>query len=356
MNVSYVIDSLAAGGAENMLLRQIQHSEREPTVYKLGGSNDLEQAFSEAGASVIDIGDLTEGYFNILTRLYHHLNSEAPDILHAHLPTSQVVGRISGTIAGIDHIVSTHHNVRSSDAYQSLSGKLELLTRPLDDVEIAVSKAVRDSHTSAFGDPEWQVVYNAIDVESYRAKISSSDKLDFQEYDPIFLNIGRYVEQKGQVDLIRAMPAVLNEVPDAAVLIVGWGDLHTQLEDLAEEKGVADRVFVTGKVPSVYEYYATADIFVLPSRWEGFGIVLLEAMAGGIPIVSSDVSGISEVVTDEFGTLVPPQSPRELATAMKSMVDSDLEKLGTAALQRAHEKFSIEQMVRQQEAIYSDLV
>lgn len=355
MKVSYVINSLATGGAERMLLRQIQHSRREPIIYTLGGAKDLKQEFVEAGASIVDVGSLKDGYPQVVWTLRNCLSSENPDIVHSHLPSAHIVARPASLLARIDDVVSTHHNVTRSPAYQSRVGTLEKATRIIDTTEIAVSDAVRQSQKNRVEFTSWEIIHNAIDVEAYHKRVVESTEVLFDSHSPVFLNVGRYVEQKGQETLIRAMPDVIEKHPDAAAVIVGWGQLESRLKELSRELGVSNHVYVTGKVPSVVDYYSEADVFILPSLWEGCPIVLIEAMAAGLPVVGTDTTAISEILTDEFAKMIPPRSPRELAEGMNSISETDLDLLGKNALQEVKKKFDISQLVQSHEELYKKI-
>ena len=353
--IDFVIDSLATGGAEQMLLRQIRHSDREPTVYKLGGPDDLKDEFVTAGASIIDIGDLSSGYFQIVNRLRKELLASKPYVVHAHLPNAHIVTRPAAKLAGVESVVCTHHNIASSNTYQSTVGKLEKYTRFLDDVEVAVSETVRESHKMSLGSGNWHVVPNSIDVTGYHKKVKNARRDLYEEYHPIFLNVGRYAPPKGQKDIIKAMPKVLDEFPEAIVVIVGWGELEKSLNDLADELKVSEHVSVTGRSNSVYKYYNSADIFVFPSYWEGLPIVLLEAMAAGLPIIGSDIGPIPKLIKDDFGTIVPPKAPEDLAEAMISLSRSNTKKSGSTAYQHVRDRYNIRSHIINYRNIYRSL-
>lgn len=353
--IEFVIDSLATGGAEQMLLRQLQHSDREPIVYKLGGSNDLKDEFVAAGASIIDIGDLSTGYSRLVNRLRKKLVVNKPDIVHAHLPNAHVVARPAAKLAGVESVICTHHNVASSNTYQSTVGKLEKYTRFLDDVEVAVSETVRESHETSFGSENWHVIPNSIDVTGYHEKVKNARGDLYGEYHPVFLNVGRYAPQKGQKDIIKAMPQVLDEFPEAIAVIVGRGELEGSLNELADDLGVTEHVSITGRVDTVYEYYNSADIFVFPSYWEGFGIVLLEAMAAELPIIGSDVGPIPELIDKKFGITIQSKVPEDLADAMISINKPNTKRSGDSAFQYVKENYSIRSYVLSYEKLYRRL-
>jgi glycosyltransferase involved in cell wall biosynthesis len=172
-------------------------------------------------------------------------------------------------------------------------------------------------------------------------------------------NVGRLAPQKGQRHLIRAMPLLLERVPRAHAVIAGGGDLEEFLRDLAEEMGVAEHVHVLGARKDVPELMHAMDVFAMPSIWEGFGLVLLEAMAAGRPIVASRVATIPEVVVDgETGLLVPAGDPLALAEALAQLADQPAlaTRFGEAGRERLRRQFSIEKMVGDTELLYRELV
>jgi glycosyltransferase involved in cell wall biosynthesis len=172
-------------------------------------------------------------------------------------------------------------------------------------------------------------------------------------------NVGRLALQKGQRHLIAAMPSLLERVPRAHAVIAGSGDLQAYLQDLSEEVGVAERVHVLGPRKDVPALMHAIDVFAMPSIWEGFGLVLLEAMAAGRAIVASRVATIPEVVVDgETGLLVPPGEPLALAEALAQLADQPAlgGRLGEAGRERLRRHFSVDKMVGDTELLYRELV
>jgi len=155
------------------------------------------------------------------------------------------------------------------------------------------------------------------------------------------------------------MPLLLERVPFTHVVIAGGGDLEEYLRDLASEVGVADRVHVLGPRKDVPALMHAIDVFAMPSIWEGFGLVLLEAMAAGRPIVASRVATIPEVVVDgETGLLVPAGDPVALADALAQLAHDPAlaRRLGEAGRERLRQHFSIEKMVGDTELLYRELM
>jgi glycosyltransferase involved in cell wall biosynthesis len=166
----------------------------------------------------------------------------------------------------------------------------------------------------------------------------------------LVLSAGRLIDWKGTEFLIRAMPAVLEKFPDTKLLIVGTGPERDTLIRLARELDLNDRVALPGTVPpaDLPSYYRSADAFVLPSinrggKTEGLGVVLLEAMASGCPVIGTNVGGIPDIITDgENGFLVPEQRPDLIAEKIvRIFTDTELqEKFRRNGMKRIHDSFS----------------
>ena len=173
----------------------------------------------------------------------------------------------------------------------------------------------------------------------------------------LVLAVGRLIEQKDHATLLRAFAHVHAEHPETRLAILGWGPLEEQTRALAHELGLADAVVLPGRVEP-RDWLLRADVFAHSSAWEGFGLVLLEAMLAGLPVVATSVSAVPEIVTDETGILVPAADARALAEALARLVgDSALrERLGTAGRARAHGEFSVGRMAKRTVAVYERAV
>jgi len=156
-----------------------------------------------------------------------------------------------------------------------------------------------------------------------RARLGLADR-------PVVVCVSRLVQRKGQDTLILAMPRILREFPDAALLIVGGGPYRTELETLAERTGISEAVHFTGPVPweELPAHYGAGDVFAMPCRTrrggldvEGLGIVYLEASATGLPVVAGDSGGAPDAVLDgETGWVVPGGSPEQAAERILTLL------------------------------------
>jgi len=176
------------------------------------------------------------------------------------------------------------------------------------------------------------------------------------------LSVGRLIDWKGTIHLIEAMPKVLSDFSDASLLIIGSGPEKGHLLQRTHELSLEDHVKFPGTVSDedLQTCYHTADVFVLPSitkdgKTEGLGVVLLEAMASGCPVIGSNVGGIPDIITDgETGFLVPEQRPDILAEKiLRILADTELqEKFRRNGLIRVNKSFSWETISKQFSEVY----
>jgi glycosyltransferase involved in cell wall biosynthesis len=174
-------------------------------------------------------------------------------------------------------------------------------------------------------------------------------------------NIGYFNEQKAQTDLLKAFKTVTDGNPRARLFLVGWGRLEKELKRATKDLGIEQVVTFTGKLnrSEVFEVLAITDLFVLSSHWEGFGIVMAEAMALGKPVIATDTDGAREVVKDgETGILVPIKRPDLMAQAILKLLEEPglMSQMGEQGLERVKEHFTCEKFITGYEQFYLDVL
>jgi glycosyltransferase involved in cell wall biosynthesis len=209
---------------------------------------------------------------------------------------------------------------------------------------IAVSGWMKSEVVSQFKLPAEKVneIPNGVDVEKFSKAVdveATRSRWKLQPGEKLITAVGRLTSQKGFDDLIRAYPAIRRSVPGSRLLVVGDGYMRGELESLAEAEHVREHTTFAGFVSDsdLVDVIKSSDLVVVPSRFEPFGIIALEAMAGGSPVVVSRVGGLAEIVEDGVdGLEVNPNDPSSLAKAAV-MVLSDRD-LGSRLAARAKEK------------------
>jgi glycosyltransferase involved in cell wall biosynthesis len=175
---------------------------------------------------------------------------------------------------------------------------------------------------------------------------------------PVIGTVGALTEQKDTRTLIRALPLVRREYPEATVVVAGEGHLHAQLAGEAQRLGLGDAVRLLGQRDDVPELLTTLDVFVLPSLWEGLPYALLEAMAAEVPCVGSGVPGITDLIADgQTGLLFPPGEAGALAAAVVALLrePARAREYAQAAAERVRSHNTIAHMVAQTAALYEEL-
>jgi glycosyltransferase involved in cell wall biosynthesis len=280
------------------------------------------------------------------------VRAERPDLLHTHLVHADVYGSVAAR-ATRTPFVSTRHN---DDRY--LLGPFRYVDRTLARGArrlITISDAVRRFLEAAGHDPAMLVTIRyGLDEPARAPSQPTPEEAGIPVGAPLALAVGRLIEQKDHATLLRAFALVRRDLPEARLAILGSGPLEAATRSLASELGLAEAVALPGRT-EIRDWLARADVFVHTSRWEGFGIVLLEAMLASLPVVATRVSAVPEVVADEeTGSLVEAGDVQGVARELGVLLadPARARRLGAAGLARARSQFSVARMVQETLAVY----
>ena len=275
------------------------------------------------------------------------------DVIHAQWTLSAGAAWLSRVVHGRP-ILAT---LQGSDVFQVTRSRIgawltRLVLRRCDRISV-LSQALARS-TAAIGIPvgEIQIIPNGVDLEKFAPPTDARE--------PLIVYVGSLIKRKGVVYLLEAMAQVLQVHPHFRLAIVGDGVERLALEKIAADLNIENRVTFAGQLPpqQVREWMRRARVFVLPSVEEGLGVVLLEALACGTPIVASRVGGICDVVTPEVGVLVPPANSDRLAEGIDHLLGDEetWAKMSGSARQRAEEHYCWDRITDQYTSIYESLV
>jgi glycosyltransferase involved in cell wall biosynthesis len=277
---------------------------------------------------------------------------ERPDLLHSHLVHADVYGTLA-SIATRTPIVSSRHN---DDRY--LLGAFRYVDRTFARRArrlIAISDAVRRFLERA-GLPSGKLVtirYGLDELPAAPSEVMPAEA-GVPARAPLVLAVGRLTQQKDHATLLRAFARAHERHPSACLAILGIGPREAATRALAHDLGLDGAVVLPGRL-EIRDWLARADVFVHTSRWEGFGMVLLEAMLASLPVVATRVSAVPEVVADgETGLLCEPGDDEGVARALTALLDDPqrARALGEAGLARARTEFSVERMAERTLAVY----
>ncbi|MFP4458871.1 MAG: glycosyltransferase family 4 protein [Candidatus Zixiibacteriota bacterium] len=213
------------------------------------------------------------------------------------------------------------------------------------------AETIIQNNKDIFPENRIKVIYNGIDFDYYE-NYQGAPLYESEKDEIVIGNAGRMVEQKGQKYLIDIAELLKGNGLPFKILIAGDGGRMKYLKSYTEEKGVSDCIIFAGFLDDIRPFFASIDIFVLTSLWEGFGYVLAEAAANAIPSIAFDISSNPELVEDgKNGYLIPPFEVEQMAEKIVLLANNPelREKLGNFAIKNAREKFSIDNNIKELE-------
>ena len=374
IKVLHTLPDFHVGGVANLMLNNIlamddQRFENHVCVF--GPRDDMRPHFEATNAHVHMVRHYgLSQMFSTLQRFRAFVRKLQPDIIHNHIPLDVFISTIS-TIGCDVSIVNTIHNINNPYSNTSLYKKLlrlavDLSRRWKAQHIIAVSEAVREAYMEHHWVQERKtsVIYSGIDTDAWSEPDDPSsirhlrEELGLKDRYPVLLNVARLTRFKGQKYLIKMMPSLLEDFPQAKLLIAGDGSLRGELEEEIKQRGLGGHVQLLGQRDDVAVLLHASDIFVFPSESEGLGVALLEAMAAGKPVVATRMGPFLEVVEDgQNGILVKTGCAEPIASAVARIAsDRDtLSKMGAASQHIARSRFDLQQSVNRLENVYQSL-
>ena len=294
-------------------------------------------------------------------RLAAHFRTLRPEIVHTHLVHADLYGLPAARRAGVPVAISSRHNDNPFRRNPLLAAANRCAMRRADRV-IAISEALAGFVRDVERIPAGKVITIRYGMhapaETALTRAEARAALGIVGEGPLIGFFGRLIPQKGVDVLLRAFAALGEAHPTPRLVIVGDGGERAALEALAAHLGLAERVTFAGWQAEASRLMPAADVIVMPSRWEGFGLVALEAMAAARPLVASRVSALPEIVVDGVtGRLVPPDDAAALAVALDGLLGEPAfaAALGAAGRARLETDFAAETMVERTLDLYRTL-
>ena len=353
---------LDVGGTEGQILDIASRLDRkrfEVMVCALKGEGVIVKELRDRGVRVSTLGGKGLWDLRVLYRLFRVVFAERPDIIHAFLFWANFASRVVGKLLRVPILISSYRDVI---LWRKWGYRVcDRLTARWAHTVTCCSDAVRQLALSEVGGDEQKyiTIHNGIDTAHfYPRRMLTKPEVGLRDGIPAIGTVCRLLEpEKGVTVLLEAMAYLAGPsgAPPCQLLVVGDGPAYDSLRARTEELGLTTQVVFAGMRRDVADLLPLLDIFILASLHEGFGIVILEAMAAGRPVVATSVGGIPEVVSHgQTGLLVPPGDAVALAGAIRSLLsDPDLARsLGASGRQLARERFSIDSVVRQHEDLY----
>ena len=324
MKIMQVIPYFCFGGAETMcenLTYALSSLGHEVTVVSLyQDRTPISQRMEAAGVKILYLDKKLGLDLSMVPKLMKIMRQEKPDVVHTHLDVIKYAVA-AAKLSGVKHCVHTVHNV----AHQEAEGRLQKIVNTVYfklgwSVPVALSPEVRRTIASFYGLKEEKVpmVYNGVDLGK------CTPKEDYRLSEPAcLLHIGRFNDQKNHAGLLEAFSLVLKRHPNCCLKLIGDGDLREAVERQAETLSIRDKVLFLGSQSNVHPFLQEADLFLLPSKFEGMPMTIIEAMGTGLPIVATAVGGVPDMLRDQESGLLVSCEPEKIADAVCKLLDSE---------------------------------
>jgi glycosyltransferase involved in cell wall biosynthesis len=372
--VLFYTDTPLIGGAENQmyLLAKFLDKEKYKIILICSDYKNLDEwvkKFENEGIEAIRLNVFHKHDPRHYFQLKEIIKQRQIDIMHVHIwnPASCRYALMLGIKYNIPLVITEH------DPFELSKLKTFLKKRFLKNVNhvIAVSNSNQKLLIKLFPELKNRIstIHNGIDVTWFESQLLSFNDIKRKEYrknelsvdnnSKIILTVAELHERKVLNYLIKAFPLIKKEIQNSKIVIAGIGPKKEELEKLAEKENVKNNIMFLGFRKDIHYLMKAADIFILPSIKEAFGLVLLEAMAAKLPIIASNVGGIPEIiVNNKNGELIPPHDEKLLAkTVIKLLKNSELcQKYVRTGFKILKKSFDAKIMAKKTEKIYDKIV
>lgn len=352
MKILYVITGLGLGGAEKVvadLADQMTLLGHNVKIAYLTGDAQVLPASSDIEIIALHLNSAK--HFLLASKKYQKLvKSFRPDVVHAHMVHANIFARLNRALCPVPKIICTAHSSNEGGKARMLAYRL---TNRLSDINTNVSQEATQAMISrgAFTKKTVVTVYNGINLNNFN---NNPKSIRLEQNTLNFITVGRFTDAKDYPNLINAFAILKKNNRAINLTIVGDGELRDQIESLIKELELEEYVTLLGRRSDIPQLLSQADIFVLASKFEGFGLVVAEAMACECYVVATDSGGVAEVMGNT-GKLVPIQNSQALADALENTIAlSSKERMqnNRKARARVEQLFSLETSVQKWLALY----
>ena len=354
MKICHVSMSLETGGLEKLLVEFGKRTNSDKFKLSYAVLDKIGPPGEELMSLGFDVKNITgQGFSKYwrIVKLMRHLDEQKIDIVHTHNTYAHFYGALAARLAGIPVIINTQHGRGCGPNFKS---RVQFrIANTFSDRVLAVSDDAQElcANQDRWHHKKIETLWNGIDVErfKYHGPHSNGEAI----------TVCRLSPEKDIATMLKAVQIVCAQKPDFKLTIVGDGAERTTLMALANELNINKHVTFLGERNDIPDLLKRASIYVGSSLTEGISLTLLEAMAVGMPIVTTDVGGNREVVKNDLtGKLVPPSNPQSLAEAILDMYQNQnqWEEMAIKSRERVEKHFSITRMINDYEKLYQTIL
>jgi glycosyltransferase involved in cell wall biosynthesis len=374
--ILFVIGSLGTGGAEHQMVTLAEGLAARgwsACVFCLETGGPLQERLVRARIGIVPGGydsrarrvRKIQGLVCAQLRLLRLAAHQRPDVMHAFLPLTNLMGAIAGYCVRIPKIVTSRRALGTHQDRHPLWAPFDRLANRLSDVITVNSRAVAEDtiRRDRVDENKLELIHNGIDTTPFRhdplRRETMRTRLGLEPGTVGIACVANLIPYKGHRELIEAFARVGSNHPSACLFLIGEDrGIGKGLVALADQLGVSERVILLGRREDVPALLDALDVGVLPSHEEGFSNALLELLAAGLPVVATAVGGNPEALADMPDChLVPPRDPDALADALAAVVTHIWERRHTADARRklVERRYSVASMIEAHEALYQSV-
>ena len=369
------MDSLVEAGAEKSVVEIAKKFQNfTPVFVYIYSESTLRRDLEDAGIKVYAL-DITAkyGFREALPKLIEIYKTEEPDIVHSSLyRADQLARKMKTKFPKIPVVGSFVNNPYTPLRYKNqsimmriklwIAYRMDKLSSKKVDYFISNSETIKRDQGRALGVPanKIEVIYRGRDLSEFKgiepAKLSAL-KQDLElENKKVLLNVSRLITLKAQIDIVRALPAVLEKFPNTVLLLVGDGECHDFLDEQIQKLNLLNNVFLLGRRRDIPMLLSISDVFVYPSYSEGLPGALIEAMMAEKIIVVSDIEENLECVNNESAIIFKKGNIIDLSKKILYALQNQDLNIGAQARMQAAEKFEINAISSKYEQVYKRLI
>ena len=352
MNIVQVMPAFGLAGAEimceNLIYELVKLGHNVTVISMYDYHSAITERLEKAGVDIRYFGKKSGFDFSMYNKMRRLLKEIKSDVVHTHLYSAQYAIP-AAILAGVKHRVHTVHNVAEKENGRLARRLNKFFFKHCHLIPVALSELIRDSIVKEYKieNERIPVIYNGIDLSKCQPKTDYSVDGNFK-----ILHIGRFSEQKNHWGLIKAFNDFNGKYPDSELWLIGDGEKKPEIEKYVKDNNLTSKVKFLGLQSDVYTFLHDADIFTLPSNYEGIPMALIEAMGTGLPIVATAVGGVPDMLNDENSLLVQTDVKKISEAFEKYYLSEDLRKLHGQTARRNANKFSSKTMAEEYCKIY----
>lgn len=354
VNIAHIIPNLGVGGAEKLVLDICNHINKNRfnvKIISLYSSNNsvYEKIAKENNISIIFLNKKAGIDLKIIYQLIKIFRMEKINIIHTHLYVMPYV-LIASLFCNIKHRIHTVHNMADKELSKNLRMIMKFGYKFFNVIPVAISDYIKETIIEEYKISEDKIpcIYNGIDVKQFK------EKYDVQNKNMHLIHIGSFKKAKNHSMLINCFNIIAKENDKVKLFLVGDGELKNKIVDKVKKLQLEDKVIFRGIQKDIVNELHSANIFVLSSDYEGVPICILEAMACGLPIVTTNAGGVIDIIeNNKNGIIVEKGNYLQMSDEIKKLIydENKRSELGRQARNDA-KKYDIRIVAKQYEQLY----